>query len=306
MTDSRTVLLALLPLVAVLVALPVAGAAAVDGGAATVDAGAQANDSNQANNSSSMGAEISAFMQSSASETDGSVADGMFEAQYAANGSDRAALVRNRTDRLQGDLADLRAEKRELRADRGNMSRVEYRARMSRLVGEIRSLERSANRTEPLAASAGVDATALGEIRTNASELSGENVSAIARSLSVVPDHVNRGPPENRTRGPPDDRGGTERNGNAGTANGSAGPPTDRGAGGDRGNDNASTGNGETPGNSDDDGDDADDDGSNGDADDGDADDERAGGNGGASNGGSGNGGNGNSAGPGNGDEKPG
>ncbi|WP_135821374.1 hypothetical protein [Halostella litorea] len=226
MTDSRTPAVALLSLVAVLVALPVAGAAAADGGAtAAGDAGVQAN------NSSSMGAEISAFMQSSASEADGSVEDGMFEARYD-NGSDRAALVRNRTDRLRSELDRLRAEKRALRAEKGNMSRLEYQARMSRLVGEVRSLERSANRTEPLAESAGVNRSALAEIRANASAMSGQEVSALARTLAVVPDHVERGPPGNRTAGPPDDRGGAG-NGPGADGNGTRGPPDDRGSDGE-------------------------------------------------------------------------
>jgi hypothetical protein len=227
MTDSRLPVFALLCLAGVLVALPVAGAASADGAATGL-----ANDTGaQANNNSTMGAEISAFMQSSASEADGSVDDGMFEARYADDGTDRDALVRNRTDRLRSDLERLRAEKRALQAEKGNLSRVEYQARMSRLVGEIRSLERSANRTEPLAESAGVDPTALAEVRANASALPGSEASALASSLAVVPEHVDRGPSDNRTAGPPDDRAGPGGNGDETAENGSDGPPDDRGAG---------------------------------------------------------------------------
>jgi len=231
MTDSRLPVLALLCLAGVLVALPVAGAASADGAATGL-----ANDTGtQANNNSTMGAEISAFMQSSASEADGSVDDGMFEARYADDGTDRDALVRNRTDRLRSDLERLRAEKRELQAEKDDLTRVEYQARMSRLVGEIRSLERSANRTEPLAESAGVDPTALAEVRANASALSGSEASALASSLAVVPEHVDRGPSDDRTTGPPDDRAGPGENGDETAENGTDGPPDDRGAGREEG-----------------------------------------------------------------------
>lgn len=201
MTDTRAVAIAALCAVALLaVVAPVAGAAA--GGAAD----SARSDAPNATNDSSMGAEISAFMQSSASGADGAVEDGMFEAEYDERPDDRATLVESRTGDLQSDLADLRERRQELRENRDETSQVEYRARMSRLVSDVRSLERSVNRTEPLAEAAGVDTTALRTIRNDASELSGREVAELARQMAVVPD-------ERPDRGPDGDRGNGEANG---------------------------------------------------------------------------------------------
>lgn len=201
MTDTRAPAIGVLCAVALLaVVAPIAGAAA--GGTAV----SAQSDATNATNDSSMGAEISAFMQSSAAEADGAVEDGMFEAEYDERPDDRAALVRNRTGELQADLAELRERRQELQENRDEMSDVEYRARMSRLVSDVRSLERSVDRTEPLAEDAGVNTTTLRTIRNNASELSGQEVAELARQMSVVPD--DRGPDGDRGNGESNDREG--------------------------------------------------------------------------------------------------
>ena len=225
MTDARALAIAALCAVALLaVVAPIAGAAA--SGAA----GSAQSDAPNATNDSSMGAEISAFMQSSASEADGAVEDGMFEAEYDERPDDRATLVENRTGDLQSDLADLRERRQELRENRDEMSQVEYRARMSRLVSDIRSLERSVNRTEPLAEAAGVDTTALRTTRNDASELSGQEVAELAKHMAVVTD-------ERPDRGPDGDRGNGEANGREGGPKDSPGNGSDNAnAGNDRRN----------------------------------------------------------------------
>jgi len=221
MTDTRAPAVAALCAVALLaVVAPIAGAAA----------GGTQSDATNATNDSSMGAEISAFMQSSASEADGAVEDGMFEAEYDERPDDRATLVENRTGDLQSDLADLRERRQELRENRDEMSQVEYRARMSRLVSDIRSLERSVNRTEPLAEAAGVDTTALRTTRNDASELSGQEVAELAKHMAVVTD-------ERPDRGPDGDRGNGEANGREGGPKDSPGNGSDNAnAGNDRRN----------------------------------------------------------------------
>ena len=248
MTDTRAPAIAALCAVALLaVVAPVAAAAA---GGAT---GGVQSDATNATNDSSMGAEISAFMQSSASEADGAVEDGMFEAEYdERTDDDRATLVEHRTGDLQADLAELRERRQELRENRDEMSEVEYRARMSRLVSDIRSLERSVDRTEPLAEAAGVNTTALRSIRNNASELSGQEVAELARQLSVVPD-------DRPDRGPDGDRGNGESNGREG------GPEDARGNGPDDANPGSNAGNDQrNESSTDDDDDDEDDGGRNG------------------------------------------
>jgi hypothetical protein len=249
MTDFRTSAIIFLCVVGLLaLAGPVAGAAV-----STAAAGDAAAVSDNATNDSSMGAEISAFMQSSASETDGAVENGMFEAAYENGSADeRTELVRNRTGDLQDDLADLRERRQRLQENRENMSQVEYQARMSRLVSDIRSLEQAANQTEPLAEEAGVNTTTLQEIRTNASNLTGEEVSAMAQQLAVVPDHVDQGPPENEGQGDgnasqPDERGADEENGSAGQSDGNNGQGAsdgDEDSEDEEGNDNSGNGDG--------------------------------------------------------------
>ena len=174
-----------------------------------------------------LGSRLSAFMQASAGQADGAVANGMWDAAYE-NASEEAAkrdLVRQRVEALDGSLADLRAERERLREayQDGDLTRAEYRARLSAVVGRLAALGDGIEATSERAGEVGVNATRLDELRTQARELGGQEVAALARTLAggAPPGGAGvfgpaDGGPGERSPGPPSD----------------AGPPGERGPGG--------------------------------------------------------------------------
>jgi hypothetical protein len=206
-----------------LVAVPVFGAV---GGIAPASDGASAVQTNGTNDTASnvsIGARISSFMQASSAETDSSVEAGMWAAKYnQSEESERPAVVQSRIDRLERRSERLRERMADLQAkhENGTMPRVAYRARASRLTAELNALDESINETDERARAVGVNTSQLDQLRTQARNLSGQEVAAVARDLGVGrPDHA--GPPEDRgpgDAGPPEERGP-----------GDAGPPEDVG-----------------------------------------------------------------------------
>lgn len=227
----------LLVAVAVFAAVAMGAVVADDGG----DADGEAN--------ASFGAEVSSFMQANAAEAEGEVDDGMFGA--AMNRTDdpeeRRQLIEQRQQRLEE-----RQQRLEERRNRiSNDGDVSDRALATGVTVGADRLERSANGTERAAEAAGLDTERLNEIRRNASELAGPDVSDLARGMADAPrgpggpggemsgnvtdspDDRNAGPPDDRNAGPPDDR--TDRD--------DAGPPGgDRGTGDSGADDNDSDG----------------------------------------------------------------
>lgn len=183
MTASRTVVLVVLVAVTGMTIAPIAGAA-VDGFASTDD------------ESSSMGANVSAFMQSSDAATDSSVESSLFENSYDHSNADRQhVVVENRIDQLEERYEALEAEKAALGEERGNLSETAYEARMTSLTVQLASLDRAIDGAEHRANETGVDTDRLAELRANASELSGPEVAEIASELAGVdppgpPDHA--------------------------------------------------------------------------------------------------------------------
>ena len=183
MTARRTVVLVVLVAVTGMTIAPLASAA-VDGFASTND------------ESSSMGADVSAFMQSSDAATDSSVESSLFETSYDRAATDqRSVVVENRIDRLEERYEALEAEKAALDEERDNLSEAAYEARMTSLTVQLASLDRAIDETEPRANETGVDTYRLAELRTNASQLSGPEVAEIAMGLAGVdppgpPDHA--------------------------------------------------------------------------------------------------------------------
>jgi hypothetical protein len=231
----RTTLAVSLALVAVVGAVSVAAAAgslgpAVQGQEATP---VQSVDGSAPNGSNaSMGAEVSAFMQASASDANASVDEGMFAAAWNRSNASAADLVEKRTNTLENRLDALQNQKERLLAKKGQLSDVAYTARMSALASRIGALQDAINATSARATDAGVNATRLAELKANASELSGPEVAAIARNLSVGvgPGATARG------NGP----GGNGPPGQAGTGNNST--PGNGAPGAENGNGNANDG----------------------------------------------------------------
>ncbi|WP_312911183.1 hypothetical protein [Natronosalvus caseinilyticus] len=193
MTATRTVVC----LVAVaVVGLLVAPAVAATGGFGSFTS---QSESTTAENSSTMGEEVSTFMQTSSVSTTHAVDDGMFEAAFQdASEERRAELIAERTEKHNSTIADLKEEYRALQEQKDDLHPGEYNVRMARLTVELASVDDSINRTEQRAADAGVNTTAIQTLRANASELAGPEVAERAKQIAGID------PP----RGPPDHAGG--------------------------------------------------------------------------------------------------
>ena len=309
-------------LLAVAAAVVVAPAVGITG-VATTDVAVQTNDSDGGSNASeaSLGSQLSGFMQASSAGADGSVDSGMWAAEFNTSGeadrgdlvTRRVATLENRLDRLEDRMAAVEAAH-----ENGTLPEPAYVAQASNLAERIDSLESAINQTETAAGQAGVNASRLSELRTNASQLKGREVARLARNLTVITPPgltrgVGNGPPVDI--GPPDDAGPPEDAGPAGNETGrpddagpendrggrpddaggeDAGPPDDAGNGSDRPDAPGGSGDGNDANSSDGTGDDSDgDESAGGDEDDGGS------GSGGNSGGGSGNSGGGGGGNPG-------
>lgn len=181
MTTTRSAVLIVVAVVGLTVA-PVASAALATGFAAQDDEGADEEPDN-----TSMGAEVSEFMQSSAASADHAVETRMFDAAYRnADENHRADVVSDRATTLEQRLAVLEREHEELTEQRDEMNPVAYDARMTRLTVQITSLENAINETEPRADESGVGTDSLADLRTSALALSGPEIAERASQLIGV------------------------------------------------------------------------------------------------------------------------
>lgn len=150
---------------------------------------------------SSLGAELSSFMQSNTVEVGGAVETVMWTAAFDAsqNRSRQVAMVERRTTELRSRLADLERREAELVAERDadNVSETAYKAKVSRLVGQIDALRSAINATSERAERVDAEEEALESLRTEAENLTGPAIAAVARNLTSVGDSE-RGPPVDR------------------------------------------------------------------------------------------------------------
>lgn len=203
MISLRAALLAL-----VVVAVPLAGAvptaAAPAPDSSTVDRAEHVDQQSRTvsqndTSNSSLGSEISSFMQTSVSQTKGTVDTGMWTAAFdnTENQSVQTALVEGQTAELQQELQRLRQRKRTLNRSRGvgEMSDLEYRAKMSALIGEIKALRSAVNTTAERAHRTGGNVTALRRLGQRTENVTGTRVHRVARGLSSVtgPEEDDRG-----------------------------------------------------------------------------------------------------------------
>lgn len=168
--------------------------------------------------SEGMGVQVSSFAQATAADANSSVDAGMWEAELNQS-SNPNATVEERIDELQKRLSKLRNRSAEVDGN-GTLGT----ARASAIRAEIVALKSTINDTADTATQYGVNETKLDRLRTEASNLTGPEVAAIARNITDAP----RGPPEDvpgNGSGPPDDAGpGNE-----------TGPPDDAGPGNETG-----------------------------------------------------------------------
>jgi prefoldin subunit 5 len=186
-------------------------------------------DNETTNESDALGQQISSFAQASAADANATMDMGMWNA--SVNDSDDAeSEVDGRLSALERRLERLQNRSDELEAMRDNETIHEqvYEARASAIQRQIANVESAINHTNETAQRYGVavDADKLERLRSNASNMTGPEVSAIARNLTNAP----RGPPADA--GPPDHAGpGNETDGGPPDAPGQNDNETDAGPG---------------------------------------------------------------------------
>ena len=183
------------------------------------------DESETENGSIGPGAQLAGVIGVQQAEFQGEIEHRAFGLSIAAarsNGS-KAQVVSSNTDRLQERIQDLenRTEALNESYENGSISTGTYHARLARLRSQIRMTERLVNQTADTAAALpeeermahGVNVTLLEELKSDARNMSGPKVAAIAKQIGGPqvghPLGKERGPPEGGPgQGPSDERGG--------------------------------------------------------------------------------------------------
>ncbi|SEO66927.1 hypothetical protein SAMN04487948_10481 [Halogranum amylolyticum] len=148
-----------------------------------------ANESNDASSSeSSMGLQVSSFVQSTSAETSGVVENEMWEANV--NRSGESASVTRRVGSLDRRVSTLREQRQELieAHENGNVSTLQYQSRLAHLNGRLDALSAAASSTERAATRLNTDTPGLSKVKTE-----------IERSKQTMPETAR--PTENPGRG---------------------------------------------------------------------------------------------------------
>ena len=187
------------------------------------------SDANESNGTEP-GAQLAGVLAVQGTEVESEVGSRAFGQRVAAAASNdsKAAVVSGEVNDSRERLAALRERLDELEAAReaGNISQGRYRANTAQVAAEINAVERRLEQSNDTAASLpadvraanGINTSNIERLRTEARNLSGPEVAAIARSIGG--DRSGRGLGDNV--GPP---------GRSGAASGPGGPPDDAGNG---------------------------------------------------------------------------
>ena len=183
---TRRVVASLFVLVAAVALVAVGGVAVAD----VVD-GDGADETEQ-----SMGAEMTAFMQSSSVDASDATDRGMYNAALESAADDeRRAVVVDRTTQLERQYERLERQYERVQAN-DEMNPVARHAQLTRIAAQLSTLDESVEETTEHADAVGVDTDALETLRENAHELTGPEVAAIATSLAgIEPPGLENGPP---------------------------------------------------------------------------------------------------------------
>jgi hypothetical protein len=150
----------------------------------------------EADDEISPGEQLSGVVGVGEAEFEGELADSAFAIglERADDNATRASEIANRLNDSETRLAELEERRDRLDAQResGEISEGEYRARTARLATETANVQRQLNRSEAAAdgipgeilEANGVNVSSIETLRRNASELSGPEVSEIARSIA--------------------------------------------------------------------------------------------------------------------------
>ncbi|MFB6304813.1 MAG: hypothetical protein ABEH47_06580 [Haloferacaceae archaeon] len=262
MRRTATILLAALVVVGTLGVVPTTGVAqqTTDSGTATAtptDGGAEENETDA--NATAPGDVLEGVVGVQEAEMEGAIENRTFGIQIAQAATDdaKAEVVKERLTAIEERLKGLEDRKQELEEARenGSISASEYRAEIAQLAARTNNTKQLANRSanvseglpnETLQAN-GINVTAIRTLQERADELTGPEVSKIARSIAG-PSVTEKAPKAAERRGPPSDgadAGASEadRSGNRTAAGGSQATETpDRPDGGSGGNETADGG----------------------------------------------------------------
>lgn len=213
----KTVFTAALVVVAMAIA-PIGAAAAQSTDAGTTNAtsfSAVANETESNETNVSAGERLSGIVGVQAAEIDGDLEQRSFGIRIAkaASNSSKATVINETVGDLQGRLAELREQKEQLRGarDNGSISQGQYAARMASLSAKTETVRQLANQTEneseklpaDVLGERGIDVTAIRTLQQDASNMSGPEVAAVARSITGPNADAGsddaQGPPENAT-----------------------------------------------------------------------------------------------------------
>ncbi len=236
------------------VAIPVVGmgtASTADVGGATTAGQTETADANNGTAAAAPGTRLAGSVGVQGAELGGELETRSFNHQF--NGSDsnasKAQVVARQANQSRDRLAALRAEREQLERARenGTISENAYRVRAAQLSARTTALrqvtDRTAQRARTLPAETlrrnGVNVTALETLRTEADELTGPEVAAIARTLAGpgATRGSGFGPPENAGRdapgpsGPPADSPGPSENASGNDSNQPPGQEREQGQG---------------------------------------------------------------------------
>ena len=228
MRQQLTVLLTILVVVGTVAAVPAAG---LQAGTDTQENGTE-TDARSGNATVAPGERLSGVVGVQQAEIDGEIEARSFGLSVARAARDeaRAALVAAEVNETGADIEQLRERREQLREARQNssISEGQYQARVAELAARAQNTERMANASEnasrglpaDLLEANGVNATAIQTLRERASELGGQEVAEIARSIAggvgpmadQRPDRAETSDrPGGDARGNVTDRGGADR-----------------------------------------------------------------------------------------------
>jgi hypothetical protein len=192
----------------------------------TVDTvGSSVQSANRSNTSStsnsSLGLQVSSFVQSTSAETSGVVENEMWEADV--NRSPRSTTVSQRVDHLDRRVSTLREQRQNLvqSYENGSISTLRYQSQLAHLNGELNALSAAAGSTERAATRLNTDAPGLSKVQAE-----------IERSKETTPPTRRTAENPGQGNGPPTDQessgqGNGQQAGQANPSQGS-GPPTDQ------------------------------------------------------------------------------
>lgn len=194
-------LMTLVLIVSTVASVPLTGAAThgTDTHATTSEVAAASHPENgTANDSANVtpGGQLMGVIGVQQSELDGEMEERTFglKVASAASNESEAAVVAEQFEALQERLENLSERKQELREahQNGSISDAEYSAEMAKLAAETKTVERLANATEneseglpeSLLEEKGINVTAIQTLKSDAENLTGPEVAAIAHSIA--------------------------------------------------------------------------------------------------------------------------